>query len=236
MKITDSQVIRDGEKELINAVKDEIDPEKIRELIAHKLSAGSLKAKDGQIVIHNNQIAFRLDFEMQFSGSILLDREGNLLSDEADEPEGPQFQIDEEERQSLESHDDNSEEEPLLPEEELDTDFPEDTLSEETGDDNPEDELSDSEILELPEQDATEEELLDSDLEDLEGETLEDIETEELDSDLEKDDEEDTEPPIPDDILPDEKDDSDSQEDMIDDNINEILEESRAFWQQNKKD
>ncbi len=259
MKITDSQVIRDGEKELINAVKDEIDPEKIRELIAHKLSKGNLKARDGEIVIHNNQIAFRLDFEMQFTGSILLDREGNLLSDEVEELQTP---IDEESLDDddvLISDDEHSEEdsiigdEPLLPEEDMDTELPEEDLSDSDNDDdevlseddsveieendNTEEDLSDDEILELTEEEPMEEELLDSDsdLEDLEEDGLEDLETEELDSDLEEEDDDDSES-IPDDILTDEKKAPDSKEDIIDEDINEILEESRAFWKQNKKD
>ncbi len=268
MKITDSQVIRDGEKELINAVKDEIDPEKIRELIAHKLSTGNLKAKDGQIVIHNNQIAFRLDFEMQFTGSILLDREGNLLSDEVEELQTPMDQesledddvlisddLLDQEPGVLDSDDEDSEEEPgteddpILPEQDIDTEFPEETLSDSddegevlSEDDHGEEELSDDEILELTEEEPMEEETLDSDLEDLEEDDLEDeelenAEEEELDSDLEElENDDDDSQSIAHDMLTDEKKATDSQEDIIDENINEILEESRAFWKQNKKD
>ncbi len=265
MKITDSQVIREGEKELINAVKKQIDQEKIWEIVVHKLSRGSLEARDGEIVIHDNQIAFRLDFEMQFTGSILLDREGNLLSDEVaaeshtrmDDEESLQEGDEHEalmsdsdsmaEEKPADSDDENNdadhmeEEESFIPGEDIDTDFTqvplegsssddsdnheEDLAEIDEDDDNMEmeeiaEDLTDSELLELTEDDSVE---------------YDSIEEALLDSDFEEEEEDDQS--FPDDILMDDakKEGTDFQEDIIDENINEILEESRAFWKENKK-
>ncbi len=264
MKITDSQVIREGEKELINSVKKQIDQEKIRELIAQKLSGGNLEARGGEIVIHNQQIAFRLDFEMQFTGSILLDREGNLLSNEVAaeshtrmDDEEPLQEGDEHEalmsdsdsmaeEKSADSDDENNdadhmeEEESFMAGEDIDIDFTQVPLEGTSSDnsDNHEEDLAeideDDDNMEMEE---IEEDLPDSELLELtEDDSMEYDSIKEvlLDSDFE---EEEDDQSFPDDILMDDakKEGTDFQEDIIDENINEILEESRAFWKENKK-
>ncbi|MCP4022695.1 MAG: hypothetical protein GY729_12700, partial [Desulfobacteraceae bacterium] len=70
MKITDPDVIKAGEKDLIDAVQDDLDWDAVKEIIKEKMAATALSSKGGQIVVHNNEIAFRIDFDISLSGSL----------------------------------------------------------------------------------------------------------------------------------------------------------------------
>ena len=88
MKITDPDVIKNGEKDLIDAVKEDLDLDTIKEIIQNKMNAKALVSKGGEIVVHNNAIAFRLDFSIEISGSLMFDRQGNYIP-ESDEENAP---------------------------------------------------------------------------------------------------------------------------------------------------
>jgi hypothetical protein len=79
MKITDPDVIKNGEKDLIQAVKDDLDLDIIKKIMQNRMNAESISSKGGEIVVHNNEIAFRLDFSIEMSGSLMFDRQGNYL-------------------------------------------------------------------------------------------------------------------------------------------------------------
>ncbi len=81
MKITDPDVIKNGEKDLIDSVKDDLDLDAVKQILEKKIAATTLSAKGGQIVVHNNEIAFRMDFDLNLSGSLMFDRNGNYISD-----------------------------------------------------------------------------------------------------------------------------------------------------------
>ena len=85
MKITDPDVIKNGEKDLIDAIKEDLDLDAVKEILKHQIAQTVLSAKGGQIVVHDNQIAFRLDFDLNLSGSLMFDREGNHLPVRADD-------------------------------------------------------------------------------------------------------------------------------------------------------
>ena len=85
MKITDPQVIENGEKDLINAVQKYLDLDTVKQILKNRMGASTLSSKGGQIVVHNNKIAFRLDFDINLSGSLLFDREGNYIDDSGEE-------------------------------------------------------------------------------------------------------------------------------------------------------
>lgn len=82
MKITDPEVIKNGEQDLIASVQENLDPEMIRDILKERLAMAALSPKGGRIVVHDNDIAFRLNFEVNLSGSLLFDRDGNLIGKE----------------------------------------------------------------------------------------------------------------------------------------------------------
>lgn len=79
MKITSPDVIKNGEKDLIQAVRDDLDPETVKQIIKDRMSVKSLVSRGGEIIVHNREIAFRLDFSLEIEGSIMFDRQGNYI-------------------------------------------------------------------------------------------------------------------------------------------------------------
>jgi len=83
MKITNSEVIKSGEKELIDAINADLDWGAIEETFRkeHKLGIEEdVEYKRGDIIIFNNRVAYKLEFDVKVTLSVLLDREGNYLS------------------------------------------------------------------------------------------------------------------------------------------------------------
>ncbi len=83
MKITNPEVIKNGESELIDAITADMDWVAIEEVFLkkHKLNIDDdVEYKKGDIVVYNNQIAYKLEFDVKVNLSILLDRDGNHIS------------------------------------------------------------------------------------------------------------------------------------------------------------
>ncbi len=89
MKLTDPGIIKEGEKDLIDAIKDDLDLDSVNEIIKDRLKMKNLESKGGRIIVHNNDIAFKIEFELNLNGSLMFDRDGNYIpdsnSDNADE-------------------------------------------------------------------------------------------------------------------------------------------------------
>ncbi len=82
MKVTDSDAIKSSEKDLIDAIAGDLDWEAIEHLFKEKhnlVLEDELEYKNGDIVIHNNQIAYKLDFDIKVKLSVLFDRKGECL-------------------------------------------------------------------------------------------------------------------------------------------------------------
>lgn len=83
MKITDSEIIKNGEKELIDAITADLDWGAIENIFLEEHNLGieeDIEYKSGDIVALENNIAYKLEFDVKVNLSILLDREGNYLS------------------------------------------------------------------------------------------------------------------------------------------------------------
>lgn len=83
MKITDPEIIQTGEKKIIAEVQKHLDLAAVKKILTDRMVDSSVVSRGGQIVVHDNQIAFRLDFDLKLSGSLLFDRQGNVISDPA---------------------------------------------------------------------------------------------------------------------------------------------------------
>lgn len=83
MKITNHEVIKSGEQELIDAITADLDWASIENLFSqeHKLKIeDNVEYKKGDIVVYNDQIAYKLEFDVNIVLAVLLDREGNYLA------------------------------------------------------------------------------------------------------------------------------------------------------------
>lgn len=82
MKITDSEVIKNGEAELIDSITGDLNWQVIETLLKEKHNLGlqdEVEYKQGDLVIHGGQIAYKLDFDVKVTLSVLFDRQGNCL-------------------------------------------------------------------------------------------------------------------------------------------------------------
>ena len=83
MKIVNADTIQTGEKDFIDAINAELDWMAIEKMILekHKLQLqDEVCYKQGDIVVHDNQIAYRLDFDITVSLSLTFNREGDCLN------------------------------------------------------------------------------------------------------------------------------------------------------------
>ena len=81
MKVTDPEIIKAGERDLIDAVKEDLDWNAIGEILKKKINISSVESTGGQIVVHNNQVAFQVDLMLKMELSLMFDRDGNHISD-----------------------------------------------------------------------------------------------------------------------------------------------------------
>ena len=264
MKITDPEVIKNGEKDLITSVQEDLDLDTVRKILKERMAVATLASKGGQIVVHDNDIAFRLDFEVNMSGSLLFDRDGNFIDDQTDDavtPEQPstdEIDLDIDMDAALEDEDfgfPQPDDEPLEDtdtldadldeEEELSISLPDYGLEDETLDsetDAPQDgmpyketasdTLSADDKLDAQDLDTGDDLNLDEDLGFDDALTL-DEETD-LDSAADQDADEtpDQEPDQNQTLDPEDLADADAQD--LDDDIDDLLKESREFWEQKK--
>lgn len=82
MKITSDDIIKTGEQDLIDAINGDLDWEVMEAIFRekHKLDIGEdVEFKKGDIVIHENRIAYQLEFDVKVGLSILVDRQGGYL-------------------------------------------------------------------------------------------------------------------------------------------------------------
>jgi len=83
MKITDYEVIKAGEQELIDAITADLDWGAVEKVFKQRHNLGieeDVEYKRGDIVVHNNQVSYKLEFNVNVVLSILLDRDGKYIS------------------------------------------------------------------------------------------------------------------------------------------------------------
>ena len=83
MKITDSEIIKNGEQELIDAITADLDWGAIEDIFLKEHNLGieeDIEYKSGDIIAVDNQIAYKLEFGVKVNLSVLLDRNGEYLA------------------------------------------------------------------------------------------------------------------------------------------------------------
>ena len=82
MKVTDPELIQESEKEFIDTINAELDWEAIEKLLMekHKFALqDEVDYKNGDLVVFDNQIAYRFDFEIKVPLSVVFNRQGECL-------------------------------------------------------------------------------------------------------------------------------------------------------------
>ncbi len=98
MKVTNPELIQESEKEFIDTINAELDWEAIEKLLMqkHKFALqDEVDYKNGDMVVFDNQIAYKFDFEIKVPLSVVFNRQGECLDmssardDEAGQEPGP---------------------------------------------------------------------------------------------------------------------------------------------------
>lgn len=82
MKLTNPVTIQESEKEFIDTINAELDWEAIEKMLLEKHQftlQEEIEYKDGDLVVHNDQIAYKFDFEIKVPLSVVFNRDGECL-------------------------------------------------------------------------------------------------------------------------------------------------------------
>lgn len=82
MKLANPKTIQDGEKEFFDTVTAELDWKDIEKAMLEKQDVtlrDEIEYKDGDLVVYNNKIAYKFDFEVKTSVSFVFNRQGECL-------------------------------------------------------------------------------------------------------------------------------------------------------------
>jgi hypothetical protein len=83
MKISNEDVIKSGEQDLIDGISADLDWDAIERIFAeqHRLAVGEdVEYRSGDLVVYDNQVAYKLEFDVKIPFTVLLDRLGNHLA------------------------------------------------------------------------------------------------------------------------------------------------------------
>lgn len=82
MKLTNPETIQENEKEFIDTINAELDWDTIEKLLLEKHQFAiqdEVDYKEGNLIVHNNQIAYKFDFEIRVPLSVIFNRQGECL-------------------------------------------------------------------------------------------------------------------------------------------------------------
>ncbi len=82
MKLTNPETIEESEKEFIDTINAELDWEAIEKMLLEKHNftlQDEIDYKDGDLVVHNDAIAYKFDFEIKVPLSVIFNRDGECL-------------------------------------------------------------------------------------------------------------------------------------------------------------
>jgi hypothetical protein len=83
MKITNAEVIKSGEKDLIDSITADLDWRAIEDIFLTEHNLGideDIEYKKGDIIAYENQVAYKLEFTVKVNLSVLINRNGEYIS------------------------------------------------------------------------------------------------------------------------------------------------------------
>lgn len=83
MKLTNPESIQESEKEFIDTINAELDWDTIEQMLLDKHNftvQDDIEYKDGNLIVHNNEIAYKFEFEIKVPLSVIFNRNGECLS------------------------------------------------------------------------------------------------------------------------------------------------------------
>ena len=95
MKLTNPESIQESEKEFIDTINAELDWDVIEQMLVHKHNfevQDDIEYQDGNLIVYNNEIAYKFDFQIKVPLSVIFNRSGECMNlstkkDDTDFPE-----------------------------------------------------------------------------------------------------------------------------------------------------
>ena len=97
MKLTNPESIQESEKEFIDTINAELDWDAIEKMLMEKHGFAiqdEVDYKDGNLVVHHNEIAYKFDFEIKVPLSVIFDRQGDCVEISTVREDAPEIQTD----------------------------------------------------------------------------------------------------------------------------------------------
>ena len=82
MKLTNPEIIQESEKEFIDTINAELDWDAIEKMLLEKHSftlQDEIDYKNGDLIVYNDKIAYKFDFEIKVPLSVIFNRQGECL-------------------------------------------------------------------------------------------------------------------------------------------------------------
>jgi len=82
MKLINSETIQESEKEFIDTIKAEMDWKGIEKMLIEKrnfILQENTECKNGDLVVYRDMIAYKFDFEIKISLTVMVSRQGECL-------------------------------------------------------------------------------------------------------------------------------------------------------------
>lgn len=82
MKLTNPEIIQESEKEFIDTINAELDWDAIEKMLFEKHSftlQDEIDYKNGDLIVYNDNIAYKFDFEIKVPLSVIFNRQGECL-------------------------------------------------------------------------------------------------------------------------------------------------------------
>ena len=83
MKLTNPESIQESEKEFIDTINAELDWDIIEQMLLDKHNFAvqdDIEYNDGNLIVYNNEIAYKFDFQIKVPLSVIFNRSGECLS------------------------------------------------------------------------------------------------------------------------------------------------------------
>ena len=83
MKLTNPESIQESEKEFIDTINAELDWDVIEQMLLDKHNLAvqdDIEYKDGNLIVYNNEIAYKFEFQIKVPLSVIFNRGGECLS------------------------------------------------------------------------------------------------------------------------------------------------------------
>ena len=101
MKLTNPESIQESEKEFIDTINAELDWDTIEQMLLDKHNFAvqdDIEYRDGNLIVYNNEIAYKFEFEIKVPLSVIFNRNGECLSMSTTRDDDEDVEIDEDEK------------------------------------------------------------------------------------------------------------------------------------------